>query len=155
DRRRAPGDADHRHVRRPVPPRGRRLEVRRGDARLPDDQSAGRGLGPPAVLERVVLRRPAVDELKRLAPEHGFSIQSTEEEQYAILGDSVLAVVDALDAQEPAPVQVLDAERDAGRPPRPGEDPYNAIVRWCRVRARGGDGGVLAGKRVAVKDSVA
>jgi amidase len=99
------------------------------------------------------VRRPDLDELKRLAAEHGFSIAAVEEEQYVALADSVLALIDALEAQASAEVPVLDAERDPGRPPEPGEDPYNAIVRWCRVRA-GGEG-VLAGKRVALKDAVA
>ena len=34
----------------------------------------------------------------------------------------------------------------------PGEDPYNAIVRWCRVEAP--SSGILSGKRIALKDSI-
>src|SRR5207245_2762019 len=107
------------------------------------------------VLERVMpLRRPDLDELKRLAAENSFEIAPGEEEQYALLADAVLGVVDLLEAQEPPAPSVLAATREPGRPPEPGEDPYNAIVRWCSVRADSG-AELLAGKRIALKDAVA
>jgi amidase len=43
--------------------------------------------------------------------------------------------------------------RDPGRPPAPGEDPYNAFIRFCEVR--GSSEGPLAGKTVGVKDCIA
>jgi amidase len=45
------------------------------------------------------------------------------------------------------------AGRDPGRPPREGEDPYNAFIRFCEVR--GTDSGPLHGKTLAVKDCIA
>lgn len=63
-------------------------------------------------------------------------------------------MIDALEGQEPLAVPVAQAERDPGRPPQADEDPYNAIVRWCRVKATDA-AGLLAGKRIALKDSVA
>jgi amidase len=101
-----------------------------------------------------VLRRLDIDELKQLAGEAGFAIEPAEEEEFRVLADSILGILDGLDAQAPAEFPVVEAVRDPGRPPEPGEDPNNAIVRWCRVRAEGADG-VLSGKRVAMKDSVA
>ena len=101
-----------------------------------------------------MLRRLGVEELKRLADEAGFTIEPAEEKQFQILADSILEILDGLEAQAPAEIPVIEALRDSGTPPEPGEDPYNAIVRWCNVRAEGADG-VLSGKRVALKDSVA
>jgi amidase len=101
-----------------------------------------------------MLRRLDVEELKRLAAEAGFAIARDEEEQFRVIADSILEILDGLDAQAPAEIPVLNALRDAGRTPEAGEDPLNAIVRWCGVRAEGTEG-VLSGKRVALKDSVA
>ncbi len=101
-----------------------------------------------------MLRRLDIEELKRLAEESGFAIEPAEEEQFSVLSDSILGILDGLDAQAPAEFPVVEAVRDPGRPPEPGEDPNNAIVRWCRVRAESEDG-VLSGKRITMKDSVA
>jgi amidase len=101
-----------------------------------------------------VLRRLDIEELNRLAGESGFAIEPVEEEQFRVLADAILGTLDGLDAQTPAEFPVVEAVRDPGRPPQPGEDPNNAIVRWCGVRAEDANG-VLSGKRVAMKDSVA
>jgi amidase len=101
-----------------------------------------------------MLRRLDIEELKQLAGEAGFAIEPAEEEQFRVLADSILGILDGLDAQAPAEFPLVEAVRDPGRPPEPGEDLYNAIVRWCRVKAEDAEG-VLSGKRVAMKDSVA
>jgi amidase len=100
-----------------------------------------------------VIRRPGIDEVVALAAEHGFAIAGGEEAQFNALADAVLGVIDQLEGQE-SPGSVLDADRDPGRPPQEAEDPYNAVVRWCRVKAREADG-ILSGKRIAMKDAVA
>jgi len=99
-----------------------------------------------------LLQRLDVEELKQFARAHGFSIAPSERAQFKILSDTLIDVLDTLDAREAAPITILEALRDPGRPPSPGEDPYNAIVRWCRVKAD--TSGILSGKRVSVKDSV-
>ena len=101
-----------------------------------------------------MLRRPDVEELRRLAAGARFTIDLAEEGEYEALAGAILGVLDELDERAPAQIPVLEATRDPGRPPQPGEDPYNAIVRWCSVKVPGADG-VLSGKRVALKDSVA
>ena len=101
-----------------------------------------------------MLRRPDIGELRELAAAARFTIDAAEESEYAALADAILGVLDELDERAPAAVPVLDAIRDPGRTPEPGEDPLNAIVRWCSVRAPGTEG-VLSGKRIAVKDSLA
>src|SRR5438128_1080003 len=100
-----------------------------------------------------VLRRPDLDELKQLAAANAFEIAAGEEEQFQILAEAILSILDGLEARAPAEIPVLRASRDPGRPPEAGEDPHNAIVRWCSVKADAD--GVLAGKRIALKDSVA
>jgi amidase len=94
------------------------------------------------------------DELHELARSWGFSVEETEAEQLQEVTEAVFQAFDLLDSQEPALVQSVDAVRDPGRRPGREEDPLNAIVRFCRVRADGSEG-VLSGKRVAVKDAVA
>src|SRR5919109_2458478 len=87
-----------------------------------------------------VLRRLDADELKRLADAAGFMIEPAEEEQFRVLADSILEILDGLEGQEAVEIRVIDAMRDAGRPPAAGEDPFNAIVRWCSVMAEGAAG---------------
>ena len=68
----------------------------------------------------------------------------------------VAALIAALDRLEELPdpaVELRHPQRDPGRRPRAGEDPYNAIVRFCEVR--GAPDGALAGARVGVKDNIA
>ena len=48
---------------------------------------------------------------------------------------------------------MLPADRDPGMPATSVNDPYNAAIRWCRIRAE--FDGPLAGMRIGVKDSVA
>jgi amidase len=100
-----------------------------------------------------VVRRPDLDELRRLAAEHRFQIRPDEEEDFLALAEAILGVIDEIEARDTTD-PVIPADRDPGSPPSGDDDPYNAIVRWCRVEAPG-TGGLLTGKRVALKDSVA
>jgi amidase len=99
-----------------------------------------------------VIPRPGPDQLVALAAEHGFAIAPEEEPEYRALADAVLGVIEQLEDRGDR-VPTIEAERDPGRPPAAGEDPYNAVVRWCRVKAR--EAGLLSGKRIALKDAVA
>jgi amidase len=100
-----------------------------------------------------VLRRIRREELDDLTEEWGFTIDEAVVEEYLDLVEYVLAVIDDVEQRAPAAAMNLPATRDPGRRPEPGEDPLNAVVRWCRVAAE--HGGLLTGKRVAMKDSVA
>jgi amidase len=101
-----------------------------------------------------VPRRLEVDELKALAAEAGFSLSHAEEAEYKAIADAILDTLDPLDGEDPPGPPAVEAERDPGRAPTETEDPLNAVVRWCRVRADGA-GGILSGKRIALKDSIA
>lgn len=94
------------------------------------------------------------DELHELARSWGFTVDAGEAEQLLAVAEAIFQTFDLLDSQERARVTPVAAVRDPGRPPDAGDDPLNAIVRFCRVRAEGCEG-VLSGVRVAVKDSVA
>lgn len=67
--------------------------------------------------------------------------------------EGVLNILEGVEEREDTP-PLVDAVREPGRRPEPDEDPLNAIVRYCTVRAETADG-PLAGVRVALKDSMA
>jgi amidase len=100
-----------------------------------------------------VIRRIRRDELNRLAELWHLSLDRGELDEFQLLADWLAETVDRLDRLEEPGAAPLQADRDPGRRATPDDDPYNAVIRWCRVRAPGG--GPLAGVRVAVKDSVA
>lgn len=94
------------------------------------------------------------EEVHELARSWGFAVDDAEAEQLLAIADAVFEAFDGLEAQERAAEPPVEALRDPGRRPTPDEDPLNAIVRFCRVRADAAEG-VLSGRRVAVKDAVA
>jgi len=101
-----------------------------------------------------VIPRITPDELHELAQSWGFDADDAETEQLLTVADSVFEAFDLLESQESVVVEPVRALRDSGRRPTEREDPLNAIVRFCRVRAEDAEG-VLSGKRIAVKDAVA
>jgi amidase len=101
-----------------------------------------------------VVRRIDAAALRELAASWGFSVDAEREEQLLRIAESVYPAFDGLEAAARDAVEPVAAVRDAGEAPQPGEDPYNAVVRSCRVRAEGHEGS-LSGQRIAVKDSVA
>jgi amidase len=94
------------------------------------------------------------DELHDLARTWGFTLDEGEAEQLLAVAEGVFQAFDLLDSQPSVVVEPVVATRDPGRRPGDGEDPLNAVVRFCRVRADGAEGH-LSGKRIAVKDAVA
>lgn len=99
-----------------------------------------------------MLRRITRDDLNELASESHFTIPEAETGEYLALAEYIHSILDQLDERAPAAAQNLSATRDPGRRPVQGEDPYNAVVRWCSVKAD--SEGILSGKRVALKDSI-
>src|SRR4029453_14556944 len=69
------------------------------------------------------------DELHELARTWGFSVESEEAEQLLVVAEAVFQAFDLLESQQPAFTAPVDAVREPGRPPAPGEDPLQAIVR--------------------------
>ena len=105
-----------------------------------------------------MISRPTGSDLDVIAQQLGwFHLTDDERGEYVEMADKVLGVIDLVDsAQEmfESINSVIPANRAAGRRPEPSEDPLNAIVRWCSVRANE-PGDDLRDMRLAIKDSVA
>lgn len=67
--------------------------------------------------------------------------------------DRITRILDAFVDEPLPPPTNIEAERGNVRRPTPSEDPLNAVVNWCRVSA--GREGLLAGKRIGLKDNMA
>ena len=100
------------------------------------------------------LRRIGPDELRELGRAWHMELDPAEAEQLGLIADDVLAVLDPLAAPAGPAAEPVPAVREAGARPAFDEDPLNAVVRWCRVKAHE-PGDALAGLRVAIKDSMA
>jgi amidase len=98
-----------------------------------------------------MLARPTRTDVERLARSAGFRIADAEAGEYLALTEYLLGVLDELAEEPGAAAEAVG--RDAGRAPAPGDDPLNAIVRRCLVEPAGD--GILSGKRIALKDSIA
>ena len=99
---------------------------------------------------------PRIDpsDLPGLARGWGFDPAPDEAGELLAVAEAVFSVLDTLDGQEPDLPAPVEAVREPGSRPSATDDPLNAIVRRCRVRAEGCEG-LLSGKRLAMKDSVA
>ncbi|MGH2662949.1 MAG: amidase family protein [Actinomycetota bacterium] len=96
------------------------------------------------------------EELERLAALSFLHLERPELEEYKRLTDELLEVVADLDWL-PARLAVdeppVPATRRLGAPRTEENDPLNAVVRWCDVKAE--VDGPLSGWTVALKDSIA
>jgi amidase len=99
---------------------------------------------------------PRIDpsDLPELARRWGFEPSADEAGELLAIAEAVFSVLDALEGQDPELPEPVEAVREPGARPGADDDPLNAIVRRCRVRAEGCEG-ILSGQRVAMKDSVA
>jgi amidase len=99
---------------------------------------------------------PRIDpsELPELARGWGFEPSADETPELLAVAEAVLSTLDLLEGQAPDLPAPVSAVREAGERPSREDDPLNAIVRRCRVRAEGCEG-ILSGRRLAMKDSVA
>ncbi len=100
-----------------------------------------------------MLRRIRPDEVRILGGVFGIKLDDDDAVAFAALAHELLLTLDELGYGPDEPPDPLECtRRNLGRPV-PEADPYNAIVRRCEVTA-GGDG-LLAGKRIALKDTIA
>jgi amidase len=99
------------------------------------------------------VRRIERSELDTLAGEWQFTLEEAELDAFHDLTGYVADLLDGLEELEAPPAVNAAAARDPGRKPLAEEDPFNAIVRWCSVKADAG--GALSGLRLVVKDCIA
>jgi len=99
----------------------------------------------------MALGLPTDDELQQAAAAHGFHLTPEEIVGFRSLLGPLFGALEQLDELPNAHPAAVEA-RDPGARPAPGEDPFNAIVRRCSVKARAS--GRLSGKRVGLKDNI-
>jgi len=99
-------------------------------------------------------RRIRRSELNELASEWHFSLDESELDEFHALTEMVHDTTDSVDELPDVTQELLKAVRDPGRRPEAGEDPYNAVVRWCSAKLEGAEG-LLSGTRIGLKDSIA
>jgi amidase len=99
------------------------------------------------------LRPPTDAQVRRYAELHHLHLTDVDAaDLLASVADS-LEPLNAIEEADEFSVNLKHPHRDPGRPPRDGEDPYNAFIRFCDVR--GAESGPLQGKTLAVKDCIA
>jgi amidase len=99
------------------------------------------------------LRAPSAEQVTEYAAKHNLHLSSAEAEEMIAAVTVGLAAMDRVDELDAPTIELRHTERDPGRAPRGGEDPFNAVVRFCEVK--GAAEGPLAGRTVGVKDCIA
>jgi amidase len=97
------------------------------------------------------IQAPSADHVKKIARSFGMSLTDADAASFAGLLQGVAASSDRLDAMvEPRPE--VKYPRATGAQPAASENPYNAWSWRCTIK--GAPRGILAGKKIAVKDNV-
>jgi amidase len=99
------------------------------------------------------LRGPSAEQVTEYAAKHGLRLTPEEAERMAAGVTTSLLAMDRVDELDAPAIELRHTDRDPGRAPRGGEDPFNAVVRFCEVK--GAEEGPLAGRTVGVKDCIA
>ena len=98
------------------------------------------------------IRLPTDKDLRRLAEANYFELSDEELSVFMGLMPELFSSYELLE-QMPLPYEPLKyRDRDSGYRPSREEDPFNAVVR--RFSLRGAASGILAGKRVGLKNNV-
>ena len=96
---------------------------------------------------------PTPEQLRKIASDYGFHLDEDDLEAFHGLIEVVLTnsyqQLDHLPEAEPPPVKY---PRSSGHRPSPEENPFNAWYWRCSIK--GADSGLLAGKRIAIKDNI-
>ena len=97
------------------------------------------------------VRRPTLDDIRRIAEERGFPLDAGEAEGYL---EHLQSFFDAFDLVDSLPDNLPSVRypRTPGYRPEPDEDPHNA---WAhRATVRGAEDGPLRGRSVVLKDNI-
>jgi len=106
---------------------------------------------PLASVPPSTVQPPSLDDLRRISQRFYMSLSDADLEEYRALMGGVIGSYRRLD-QYAEPRIPVKYPRSPGRRPSPGENPHNAW--YWRTEIRGAASGKLAGKTVAIKDSV-
>ena len=98
-----------------------------------------------------MLRRMRPDEVKSIGSSFGLDVNSNDAVAFTELAHDLMLTLDELGFGPQVPQALECVRQDHGRVSR-DDDPFNAIVRRCKVLACGD--GVLGGKRIAIKDTI-
>ena len=98
-----------------------------------------------------MLRRMRPDEVKSIGSSFGLDVVSNDAVAFTELAHDLMLTLDELGFGPQVPQALECVRQDHGRVSR-DDDPFNAIVRRCKVLACGD--GVLGGKRIAIKDTI-
>ncbi|MEU0465191.1 amidase family protein [Amycolatopsis sp. NPDC006131] len=101
------------------------------------------------------LEPPTREQLAEYAHGRGWRVQGPELDQLhaEVVEFFELAGFERLDHSPEPPHALGRSQRDAGRAPTSHEDPFHAVIRFCRVP--GADSGPLSTMRIGVKDNIA
>jgi amidase len=99
------------------------------------------------------LRGPSAEQVAEYAAKHNLRLTAAEAEEMVTAVTDGLVAMDRVDELDAPAIELRHTTRDPGRAPRDGEDPFNAVVRFCEVK--GAEEGPLAGRTVGVKDCIA
>jgi amidase len=99
------------------------------------------------------LKGPTPEQVAVYAARHHLELSAGELDTYVANVTAAMEIFDRVDELDEPSVALKYTERDPGRTPRSGEDPYNAFIRFCEVK--GAPSGPLAGKRIGIKDCIA
>ena len=98
------------------------------------------------------IRLPTAEDLRRAAAANYFDLSEQELADFQALISDRFAAYQELERM-PSPREPLKyPDRDPGYRPTRAEDPYNAVLRRCRLR--GAASGKLAGKRIGLKNNI-
>jgi amidase len=103
--------------------------------------------------QRRRIETPDVATIEALARADGLELRSGEAADLAGIVAALVAAAARAEERETLEPTLRPGLRDPGGRPSPEDDPYNAFIRRCRVE--GAPDGPLAGRTVAVKDTIA
>jgi len=98
------------------------------------------------------MKKISLEDLPDLARTAGVEINTSELQEYMRLLKMTMVTLEEFDAIPPLPIKNFKAERDPGYQIGPKEDPFNAIIRRCSVKAP--QDRPLSGIRVGLKDLI-
>src|SRR5713101_133496 len=95
--------------------------------------------------------KPTIEQLRETAQTYGLHLSDADLESFTGLMDAVLESYRRID-QLPEPALTVRYPRSGGYRPAASENPLNAWYQKCTIK--GASTGILAGKRIAIKDNV-